>query len=109
MKLLVFTLVAIFQCTQACIVTFEGIYTPGNGHMTAKVSTGWHPACHLNDFIRGKRNPYWLNCEDDKYSWISQDGSHFAYAANGVDYHAVPTRTPMNDADNNIKLYWDAC
>lgn len=77
--------------------------------MTAKVSTGWHPVCHLNDFIRGKRNPYWLNCEDDKYSWISQDGSHFAYAANGVDYHAVPTRTPMNDADNNIKLYWDAC
>lgn len=109
MKLLILTLITIFQLTQSCIVVFEGIYTPGNGHMTAKVSSNYHPVCHLNDFIRGKRDPYWLNCEDEKYSWVSQDGSRFAYAANGVDYHGVPARTPMNDVDNNIKLYWDAC
>lgn len=109
MKLLIFTLIALLQLAQSCIVTFEGIFTPWNGHMTGKVSSGNHPVCHLDEFIRSKRDPYWLNCEDNKYAWISQDGSRFAYAANGVDYHGVPTRTPMNDEDNNIKLYWDAC
>lgn len=109
MKLLVFTLIALLQLAQSCIVTFEGIFTPWNGHMTAKVTSGGHQVCHLDEFIRSKIDPYWLNCENNKYAWISQDGSRFAYAANGVDYHGVPTRTPMNDEDNNIKLYWDAC
>ncbi|KFY08633.1 hypothetical protein V492_06067 [Pseudogymnoascus sp. VKM F-4246] len=108
MKLIIFTLVSLFQLAQSCIVTFEGIYTPGNGHMTAKVSSDDHPICELNEFIRGKRDPYWLNCKIDRYAWISQDGTRFAYAANGVDYHGTPTREPMRDADNNIKLYWDA-
>ncbi|OBT64317.1 hypothetical protein VE03_06800 [Pseudogymnoascus sp. 23342-1-I1] len=109
MKLPIFTLVALLQLTQACVVRLEGVYTPGNGHMKLKVTTGLHPICHLDETIRGKRDPYWLNCENDVYSWISHDGSQFAYAANGVDYHGVPTRYPMLDADSNVLLYWDAC
>lgn len=77
--------------------------------MLGSVTSGSRRVCHVDEFIRGQRDPYWLYCEDNKYSWISRDGSRFAYAADGVDYHGVPTRTPMNDAENNIKLTWSAC
>ena len=109
MKLLIFTLVSLFQFTQACIVEMEGIYTPGNGHMAVHVWQQWEQVCELNEFIKGKRDPYWLNCKDGKHAWISQDGKSFAYAANGVDYKGVPKWTPLHDADNNQGLYWSAC
>jgi hypothetical protein len=89
MKLFILVVLALFQLAQACWKV-SGKYHPQTGYLTLDVVDNNVRVCSFADTFKGKLDPFWLNCIDGHYSWIKQDMSLFAYAANGADHHVVP-------------------